>query len=59
MKDTDDFDDDKLKLIGWAGRKTSIHLTPPGQTRLLEVPRGARTEWSCGNRRAKGTRIGV
>jgi len=32
-------DDDKLKLIGWSGRKTSSALTPPGQTRLLEAPR--------------------
>jgi len=38
-ENTVDFDDDKLKLIGWAGRKAPSHLTPPGQTRLLEVPR--------------------
>ncbi|GAH40641.1 unnamed protein product, partial [marine sediment metagenome] len=38
-ENTVDFDDDKLKLIGWAGRKASIPLTLPGQTRLLEAPR--------------------
>ena len=36
-ENTVDFDDDKLKLIGWAGRKTSTHLTVPGQCRLLEA----------------------
>ena len=34
-----DFDDDKLKLIGWAGRKATTALQPPGQARLLEAPR--------------------
>ena len=38
-ENTVDFDDDKLKLIGWAGRKASLPLQPPGQTRLLEAPR--------------------
>lgn len=33
------FDDDKLKLIGWAGRATCTDLTPRGQARLLEAPR--------------------
>lgn len=33
------FDDDKLKLIGWAGRKAASSLTPPGQARLLEAPK--------------------
>lgn len=31
--------DDKLKLIGWAGRKTRTQLAVPGQTRLLEAPK--------------------
>ncbi|MFH1975767.1 MAG: fibronectin type III domain-containing protein [Pseudomonadota bacterium] len=38
-ENTVDFDDDKLKLIGWAGRKTATALTVPGQSRLLEAPR--------------------
>ena len=38
-ENTVNFDDDKLKLIGWAGKKAKTPLTPPGQTRLLEVPK--------------------
>jgi hypothetical protein len=38
-ENTVDFDDDKLKLIGWAGKKAPTALQPPGQTRLLEAPR--------------------
>ncbi len=38
-ENTVDFDDDKLKLIGWAGRKAPTPLAIPGQTRLLEAPR--------------------
>ena len=38
-ENTVDFDDDKLKLIGWAGRKAATALQIPGQTRLLEAPR--------------------
>jgi len=38
-ENTVNYDDDKLKLIGWAGRKTRTPLTPPGQARLLEAPR--------------------
>jgi len=38
-ENTVDFDDDKLKLIGWSGRKANTALTPPGQTRLLEAPK--------------------
>jgi hypothetical protein len=38
-ENTVDFDDDKLKLIGWAGKKALTALQPPGQTRLLEAPR--------------------
>lgn len=38
-ENTVDYDDDKLKLIGWAGRKAATALTVPGQTRLLEAPK--------------------
>ena len=38
-ENTVNFDDDKLKLIGWSGRKAAASLTPPGQPRLLEAPR--------------------
>ncbi|GAH32302.1 unnamed protein product, partial [marine sediment metagenome] len=38
-ENTVDYDDDKLKLIGWAGKKTTTVLTPPGQARLLEAPK--------------------
>ncbi len=38
-ENTVDYDDDKLKLIGWAGRKAATALQIPGQTRLLEAPR--------------------
>ncbi len=38
-ENTVNFDDDKLKLIGWAGKKTKTPLAPPGQTRLLEAPK--------------------
>ena len=33
------YDDDKLKLIGWAGKKAPTELQPPGQARLLEAPK--------------------
>jgi hypothetical protein len=33
------FDDDKLKLIGWAGKRAKTSLVPPGQARLLEAPK--------------------
>lgn len=33
------FDDDKLKLIGWAGRAAATPLAIPGQVRSLEAPR--------------------
>ncbi len=33
------FDDAKLKLLGWGGRTAAVALTPPGQTRTLEAPR--------------------
>ncbi|MBU1320465.1 MAG: fibronectin type III domain-containing protein [candidate division Zixibacteria bacterium] len=36
-ENTVDFDDDKLKLIGWAGRAASTALELPGQPRLLET----------------------
>ena len=38
-ENTVNFDDDKLKLIGWAGRRKQSILQPPGQARLLEAPR--------------------
>jgi len=38
-ENTVNFDDDKLKLIGWAGKKTRTLLSPPGQARLLEAPK--------------------
>ncbi|GAH11786.1 unnamed protein product, partial [marine sediment metagenome] len=38
-ENTVDFDDDKLKLIGWAGKKTKTPLNPPGQAHLLEAPK--------------------
>jgi len=38
-ENTVDFDDDKLKLIGWAGRKAATPLAAPGQARLLEAPK--------------------
>ena len=38
-ENTVDFDDDKLKLIGWAGRAAGTPLAIPGQVRSLEAPR--------------------
>jgi len=38
-ENTVDFDDDKLKLIGWAGKAAPTPLAIPGQARLLEAPR--------------------
>ena len=38
-ENTVDFDDDKLKLIGWGGRKARTSLEVPGQARTLEAPR--------------------
>ncbi len=38
-ENTVDFDDDKLKLIGWAGKKAPTALPAPGQSRLLEAPK--------------------
>jgi len=38
-ENTVDYDDEKLKLIGWAGRKAATALAVPGQARLLEAPR--------------------
>jgi len=34
-----DFDDDKLKLISWAGKKSKTPLNLPSQVRLLEAPK--------------------
>jgi len=33
------FDDDKLKLLGWSGKDTPTALAPPGQVRQLEAPK--------------------
>jgi hypothetical protein len=38
-ENTVNFDDAKLKLIGWSGRKARTQLEPPGQSRSLEAPR--------------------
>jgi len=38
-ENTVNFDDNKLKLIGWAGRKAKAPLAVPGQVRLLEATR--------------------
>ena len=32
-----DYEDDKLKLLGWGGRKAPTPKAAPGQTRVLEV----------------------
>ena len=36
-ENTVNFDDEKLKLIGWSGRKPRTPLSPPGQAGLLEA----------------------
>jgi len=36
-ENTVDFDDAKLRLIGWSGRRERTPLEPPGQPRLLEA----------------------
>ena len=38
-ENTVNFDDDKLKLLGWAGKKAKTPLSVPGQSRLLEAPK--------------------
>lgn len=38
-ENTVDYDDDKLKLLGWGGRKAKTSLEAPGQCRTLEAPR--------------------
>lgn len=35
-ENTADYDDGKLQLIGWSGRRASTPLAPPGQARGLE-----------------------
>jgi len=41
-ENTVNFDDDKLKLIGWSGKKVATPLAAPGQPRLAEaVKQGA------------------
>ena len=36
-ENTVDYNDEQLKLLGWAGRKEPTPLTEPGQTNLLHV----------------------
>ncbi len=38
-ENTVNFDDDKLKLIGWSGNQTPTALIPPGEVRQLEAPK--------------------
>ncbi|MCJ7776739.1 MAG: fibronectin type III domain-containing protein [Sedimentisphaerales bacterium] len=38
-ENTVDFDDDKLKLIGWSGKNAPTALAPPGEVRQLEAPK--------------------
>ena len=38
-ENTVNYDDAKLKLIGWGGRSAATALVPPGQARTLEAPR--------------------
>ena len=41
-ENTVDFDDNKLKLLGWSGKAAKTPLAPPGQVRLAEaVKQGA------------------
>lgn len=37
-ENTVNYDDEKLKLLGWGGRKAAAPLAPPCQARLLEAP---------------------
>jgi len=38
-ENTVNFDDDKLKLLGWSGKETPTALAPPGEVRQLEAPK--------------------
>jgi hypothetical protein len=38
-ENTVNFDDDKLKLLGWSGNQTPTALIPPGEVRQLEAPK--------------------
>jgi hypothetical protein len=38
-ENTVNFDDDKLKLLGWSGNQTPTALAPPGEVRQLEAPK--------------------
>ncbi len=42
------FNDDKLKLIGWSGKKAKTPLAVPGQPRLLEAPKQGAGSFSIG-----------
>ena len=36
-ENTVNFDDHKLKLIGWSGRRQAAAIVPPGQVRRLQI----------------------
>jgi hypothetical protein len=38
-ENTVNYDDEKLKLIGWSGKSAPNELQPPGETRQLEAPK--------------------
>lgn len=38
-ENTVNYDDEKLKLIGWSGKGAATELQPPGETRQLEAPK--------------------
>jgi len=38
-ENTVNYDDDKLKLIGWSGKSAPSELQSPGETRQLEAPK--------------------
>jgi len=38
-ENTVNYDDEKLKLLGWGGKAAKTSLEPPGQVRSLEAPR--------------------
>jgi hypothetical protein len=38
-ENTVNFDDDKLKLLGWSGKDAPSALAPPGEVRQLEAPK--------------------
>ena len=50
-ENTVNFDNDKLKLIGWAGKRAKTPLAPPGQVRLLEASNKVRAGFIWTGRR--------